>query len=1410
LVRENPEYNENWDDFLSSNAGVMLTEIFAWITDQLATRIDWVVNENFIGTATQRGSIINLLKLIGYKFNLPASAEVPVEVKFTDIVGLYTLTEEYNIITGEYSPKTMTAKDKKGNTKFFEAVYYNSATQKYNYNLPIEVDTSSNLTHTIDFYEGLTRIEDFESHTNQGQKFTLSKSPVVRGSIIVSLRTTVDESPVETQLLEVDSFLTLEAQQTTNADGSSNEIPYVVNVLEGDAVEISFGSASLLTNQERRLVEGQKIKIFYRIGGGLDGEIARYAINFTEEVTGTSIAYKNNTEGVGGIDSETIQHAAYAGPLQIKTAGKTVTEEDYDIILSSFVNVLLSKAYGHNNIPSDFWNKYGIYINPLEVLNFVIIKNSGWEEIPTSKYKYANWGTFNLENYFNEKIAFNEGVFGESLALNAGNELTLTGKYDYDNQGGREFYNFMVIATPQEWKDSIWIENPTSPVLSDVEPYTNDVADYIANPDLKASLTTVDYYEGTYQSIEDIEPHLVSDNSNDYYLYGNYNSTGLPRPELVQDISAYFQSKKDVSLGVFIGEPTTGHNRLNLDIDGHGPVEVDLSNFGMNSGLVALSGEIDPDAYPAEPGSIIDVINSHIYDAYGDIYSYQDFGVLIPDTAAIIESLEFIEEQWWNLNIGDITISPSHNINFLVNTGFEQTYDESLASMNAAFAVAGTSGYQDLQHSMADPYTVDDGTAYDFNLALNGDVPVLVTLAALVLEAGAGNNQANTLELTKAELVDLMNDAFIAQDILATAKIVDVSAVDEIRIYANETGETTSIDISAGGTGSDLLAVVAPADLEIAVAGAGIAGCNLEATFVQYSDNIGCSDIRISRTSRTGKVLLADSGTSTDILAAYGALPLTTIPVDWGDYSEVATVVPVPDSTKKYIRLSSPNLGAASTIKIKITASGINRDATSETFDLDFGLDNVEEYNCYGQRKITVIFADTGEPDFGNFIYEHGTINFNNVGDNIDPQYIWLNYISNRKDTIRLGSYYTDNFAETDPEWKLAGHRVYNTIYEVDTDAIDPLTEKINYDVSNMLVKFTKDEIADNSIYVIDENILNEKVPLEISSYPTVTSIDLSVMTFPDDFSAKRLKIAVNENAAIPILLDDIPTIAELALKLNETWNDQANEYEGGSNQFVSHNVTDNTITITTDNKTNTGKIVIYDDETNLLGATIFNQTPDENTIIYPAGDYYLEHFIPDENGTLEEQFGYFNIKIIPNSENNIPDLSFYVHFVEDRRHNFLLNKAATENVVYDIRTDEDDLLDQLSQYKIAGVENSFKKPVFSTFDCRATIYINTASSTARVKQDVDTALRVFYSLKNTVLSKNVNKSEFIGLVLDVTGVRYIDITYFGNDYSNSSVYKNQDLEIVADFDEILVLSDDVYSDGGEQTNGLILQYTTL
>lgn len=77
-------YPEHFNDYIQSSEFIALLEIFAYVAEQLAYRIDMVSHENFITTAQRKQSILRLAKLISYK----ATRNIPVRglVKLTSVV----------------------------------------------------------------------------------------------------------------------------------------------------------------------------------------------------------------------------------------------------------------------------------------------------------------------------------------------------------------------------------------------------------------------------------------------------------------------------------------------------------------------------------------------------------------------------------------------------------------------------------------------------------------------------------------------------------------------------------------------------------------------------------------------------------------------------------------------------------------------------------------------------------------------------------------------------------------------------------------------------------------------------------------------------------------------------------------------------------------------------------------------------------------------------------------------------------------------------------------------------------------------------------------------------------------------------------------------------------------------------
>ena len=85
IIENNPNWKENWTSFYNSEAGSLLTQLMAWISDNLATKQDIIFNEMFIGTAQADKNKIRHLNQIGYSPTMAKSAKGKMHIETNNI-----------------------------------------------------------------------------------------------------------------------------------------------------------------------------------------------------------------------------------------------------------------------------------------------------------------------------------------------------------------------------------------------------------------------------------------------------------------------------------------------------------------------------------------------------------------------------------------------------------------------------------------------------------------------------------------------------------------------------------------------------------------------------------------------------------------------------------------------------------------------------------------------------------------------------------------------------------------------------------------------------------------------------------------------------------------------------------------------------------------------------------------------------------------------------------------------------------------------------------------------------------------------------------------------------------------------------------------------------------------------------
>jgi hypothetical protein len=361
LILEHPEYYTAYDDFLETDAGKMLIELTAFIMEKFTSKLDWTAREMFIGTATQRQSQINILQLINYKPKLPTGSFVKVDAKIIKWNEPFSLPNRFSVI----------GKSTTGENINFECLEI-ADDGKPNYNFIFNADTGTEDNkikdiYNIPFYQGSTRIEtDIYTDGVSNETYTLSGYPVIENSIRIFSETTHKEC------IEVESFISPEAQQADELNETLKRIPYMVKIDADNKAQIVFGHNNIVVIPNK----DEKFTIYYRVGGGLQTNITKGSISSTKTITDEkgnriSLILTNEQKAYGGSNGEDLDEAKSIAPLSLRSANKTVTNEDYIAHLESNLIVKHAKIISKENEPEDIYNEYGYFLPSLDTWIYI-------------------------------------------------------------------------------------------------------------------------------------------------------------------------------------------------------------------------------------------------------------------------------------------------------------------------------------------------------------------------------------------------------------------------------------------------------------------------------------------------------------------------------------------------------------------------------------------------------------------------------------------------------------------------------------------------------------------------------------------------------------------------------------------------------------------------------------------------------------------------------------------------------------------------------------------------------------------------------------------------------------------------------------------------------------------------------
>jgi len=340
-----PDTIPEWTDFdAEADFGNVLLQLFAHTGDLLNYYIDRVATESLLGTAQTRRSVIQHLRLIGYRLATAAPAATTVTLSFPPLTSQLVVIRRGDAFTSRSGPGARSVR--------FE----------FNSEQPLQIATNSiAVTNGRKVFSGL-RIEEgrlvedefLGSSTGQpNQRLRLAHPRVIlrpigprsAGARDIILRSTAGGVVTEWTLTE-----TLAFSRSTATD-------VAIEIDEDDRATLVLGDGRFGAVP----AAGATLRATYRVGGGTLGNLPAGSIQTildAPQLSSLAAEINNADPATGGAEREEIAHAVGHAPAVFRSLKRAVTTADYEALALMFGGVGKVRA-GRGG-----WNLVRLYVAP--------------------------------------------------------------------------------------------------------------------------------------------------------------------------------------------------------------------------------------------------------------------------------------------------------------------------------------------------------------------------------------------------------------------------------------------------------------------------------------------------------------------------------------------------------------------------------------------------------------------------------------------------------------------------------------------------------------------------------------------------------------------------------------------------------------------------------------------------------------------------------------------------------------------------------------------------------------------------------------------------------------------------------------------------------------------------------------
>jgi hypothetical protein len=304
-----------WTSRDSSDFGMLMVDLWAYMGDILHYYVDKAAQESFLSTATQRESILAIANLLDY---VP-TGRTPAHASISLVATNSAATNETPILIPKFTrflakPLLETADDVVFTSD--KAIAFNSTGAAVSGYETYQKGTSVELNLT----EGGMYQESFTSDGRISQQYMLSTTGIVNSSIEVYVAEGANGAEI------------LYTQVTRLIEATNSDLVFSVTLSADDTSTIVFGNSV----HGKIPTTNAVVRIVYRRSRGAAGNVDVNAIKEFESLNNIYgppydgvLITPNSTKAIGGTDSESITSLKTNIPASFRSQDRAVSIQDY-------------------------------------------------------------------------------------------------------------------------------------------------------------------------------------------------------------------------------------------------------------------------------------------------------------------------------------------------------------------------------------------------------------------------------------------------------------------------------------------------------------------------------------------------------------------------------------------------------------------------------------------------------------------------------------------------------------------------------------------------------------------------------------------------------------------------------------------------------------------------------------------------------------------------------------------------------------------------------------------------------------------------------------------------------------------------------------------------------------------------